>query len=190
MTPVLTKEWFGKDDKTAARTRARARNLGATELRARILGNVSSFKDCWAPQATLAAFLQCSVRTIQRALRWGRDHGLIRCEFGKRGEKPPGKHGAVVSKWSHRWTVGRGLVGDALEAAINAARALAIIGKTALRRTFNAPQAIPKIKTSPRNPPRHLTVEEKAKWLDEQLAIATEPQNPEVVDREPEPPER
>jgi hypothetical protein len=182
--------WHGPDVAEAAAAYARALTAGFSELRARIFGSIASWRDCWTLQATLAKFHRCSVRTVQRAASNSREHGFLRCAWSKPGEVPPGAKEAVPFKWCHRWIPGRGLAGPARQAAINKARADRIIGKAALRRTYNAPQgqAPSKARTKPRTPPDHLTREQRARWLDEQ--IAREPSTSDAVTREPEPPDR
>lgn len=173
--------WHGPDIVEAAAAHARAIAAGFSELRARVVGSFSSWKDCWATQAKLADFHKCSVRTVQRAAHDAREHGLIRCAWSKQGETPPGAKAPLPFKWSHRWTPGRGLAGKALEVAINAARAAAVICKVVPKRTYNDPQAV-RAKANLRNPPSHLTREERAQWIDEQL----EPKSDKPVDLDAE----
>lgn len=179
MTGAAIREWHGPDAVTARANYAQARAAGCSELRARVLGHVGSHKDCWTLQSTIAELLGCCIRTVQRGLRDGRELEIIGCAFGKKGERPPGSKAPMLCKWSHRWTKVRGLVDEALR--------IACLTKAALRRTFNAPQAQPP-KAKPRKPPKHLSREQRVQWLEEQLAI--EPSTSEVVQREPEPPER
>lgn len=179
--------WHGSDVVEAVASYGRAIEAGFTELRARIIGSVSSWKDCWAPQSTLAEFHHCCVRTVQRALHDGRENGLIRCAFSKEGERPPGADGPMNFKWSHRWTIGRGLAGKALQSAINAARAAAVICKVIPKRTFNEPQQITKAKPKLRNPPRELSREQRARWIEEQMEL--EPSALHLDEREPKPPD-
>jgi hypothetical protein len=140
-------------------------------------------------QRKIAEFIGSSIRTVQRGVHDGKEHGLCNTAFGKPREVPPGAKGPLFCKFSHRWTIGRGLVGDALHAAIDKARMVCVITKAAIRRTFNAPQAQPtKVRTKPRKPPDHFTREQKEQWLEEQ--IAREPSTSEVVQRDAEPPDR
>lgn len=140
---TATSLWLGNDSREGLAGYGRARAVKMSELRARVVGCVTSFKDCWAPQSSIAEFLHCSVRTVQRGLHDARESGLIGCAFGKPREKPPGAAGPLHFKFSHRWTIGRGLVGDALHEAINKARLVCVITKAAIRRTFNAPVSRP-----------------------------------------------
>jgi hypothetical protein len=173
--------WHGPDVAEAVAAHARALAADFSELKARVVGSFSSWKDCWATQAAIAAFHQCSVRTVQRAAHDAREHGFLQCAWSKPNEKPPGARGPLPFKWVHRWTPGRGLAGAALDKAINAARAAAVICKVVPRRTYNDPAAV-KAKANLRNPPSGLTVEERAKWIDQQL----EPDIVEPVDLEAE----
>ncbi len=184
---ACTKPWHGPDIAEAAAAYARAIAAEISELRARVIGSISSWKDCWATQGKLAEFHNCSVRTVQRALHDARQNGLICCAFSKPGEKPPGAAQPMNFKWSHRWTPGRGLAGKALQAAINAARAAAVICKIIPKRTFNEPQRIAKAKAKLRNPPSHLTREQRARWIEEQMEL--EPSVLHLDEREPKPPD-
>jgi len=70
-------------------------------------------------------------------------------------------------KWSHRWTIGRGLAGKALQASIDKARSSALIGKVAAKRIYNTLK-IPKVRPQTRVPPRHLSHDERVRWIEEQ----------------------
>ncbi len=179
--------WHGPDVAEAAAAYTRALHHEFSELRARIFGSIASWKDCWALQATLAKFHKCSVRTVQRAAHDARELGLLRCAFSKPGEIPPGSEEPAPFKWSHRWIPGRGLAGAAMQDAINKARAAWAITKAGLRRTFNAPAPAVK-RPKARKPPPNLTREQRAAWLDEQIAL--EPTTSDVVQRDAEPPDR
>ena len=132
--------WHGPDvaEAAAAYTRAIAHHK-FSELRARIFGSIASWKDCWTLQATLAAFHKCSVRTVQRSVHDARELGELVTHFSRPGEIPPGAKEPKPFKWCQRFLPGRGLAGEAKNAAINKARAAWTITKAGLRRTFNAP---------------------------------------------------
>lgn len=178
--------WPGPDTAEAVAAYTRAIKAGFSHLRALVFAGFASFKDCWMLQSSLATFFHCSVRTVQRAAHDAREIGELRTAFGKPGEIPPGADGPMPFKWVHRFIPGRGFAAAAREAAINKARAAWTITKSGLRRTFNAPA--PKVRTKPRIPPRHLDLEQSAQWITEQAAI--EPSTSEVLQREPEPPDR
>ncbi len=189
MTGERVQLWHGPDVAEAAAAYTRAIKAGFSELRARVFGSVASWKDCWTLQSTLAKFHNCSVRTVQRSTHDAREIGFLRCAFSKPGEKPPGADAPVPFKWSHRWIPGRGLAGAALQEAVNKARAAWVITKAAIRKPYNVQaQAAKRREPNPRNPPRHLTREQKAQWLEEQ--IAREPSTLQVDARDPEPPDR
>lgn len=178
--------WHGPDVAEGAAAYTRAIDAGFSELKARVYGSIASWKDCWTLQSTLAKFHRCSVRTVQRAARDARELGYLRCAWCKKGETPPGASGPMPFKWCHRWVPGRGLAGAALEKAVSKARALWAITKAGKGQTFNAPQSS-KPRPKPRKPPPHLTREQRARWIDEQ--IATEPEPLRLDEREPKPPE-
>ncbi len=144
MTATRVQLWHGPDVVEAAAAYARAKAANFSELRARIFGSIASWKDCWTLQATLARFHDCSVRTVQRAAHDAKEQGFMGSAFAKPGEKPPGAKEPVPFKWCHRWIIGRGKAGAALQEAVNKARAAWVITNAGLRRTFNAPQPKPK----------------------------------------------
>lgn len=72
---------------------------------------------------SLAAKLNCSVRTVQRALTQARSEGLIGVHRAKKTEVPPGCTAPVSCGWSHRFTVGWGKAGQATKDAVDAAKA-------------------------------------------------------------------
>lgn len=101
----------------------RAREAGISPLRSLILGNVASFKDCWAFRRKLADFAKCSVRTVQRALTQAVSEGLIGKARNKPGEKPPNWDNEVPCGWSHRWTIGWGAAAKEVAERVAAAKA-------------------------------------------------------------------
>jgi hypothetical protein len=115
--------WLGPVHTEARAAYTRARGRGLTPLRSLIVGTVASFKDCWAFRSKIAAFVGCSVRTVQRALTQARSEGLIGVARGKKNECPPNWKSPVACGWSHRWTVGWGKAGAAVRDAVDAARA-------------------------------------------------------------------
>lgn len=183
---TVARIWPGPDSAEAVAAYTRVSKAKFTPLRALIFGGFASFKDCWMLQSTIAAFFRCSIRTVQRAAHDAREIGELRTAFGKPGEMPPGATAPMRCKWTHRWVPGRGLAGAARETAINKARAAWAITKSGLRRVFNAPTQAPKVRTNPRTPPRHLTPEQRAQWIED----AMQPSTCDVVQREPEPPDR
>lgn len=91
-------------------------------IRALVIGCVASFRDGWAFRHTIAARVKCSVRTVARALRQGRELGLIQVWRAKKGEIPPGLTKPMKCGWSHRVAVGFGKAAEAVVAAVAAAR--------------------------------------------------------------------
>jgi len=96
-------------------------------LRALVVGSIASFKDCWAFRSKLAEKHGCSVRTVQRAITEAKGEGLIGVARAKQGEKPPNWDREVPCGWSHRWTIGWGKAGEAVQSAVQAARARWIV---------------------------------------------------------------
>lgn len=119
--------WLGPVHSEAKAAFVRARAVGLTSLRALVVGNVASFKDCWAFRSKIARQVGCSVRTVQRALTQAREEGLIGVARAKKGECPPNWKKPVECGWSHRWTVGWGKAGAAIKQAVEAARARWIV---------------------------------------------------------------
>jgi hypothetical protein len=102
-----------------------------TALRAHVIGNIASYRDCWAFRRKLAAQVGCSIRTVQRAITEAASKGLIGVARCKRGERPPGLDSEVPCGWSHRWIVGWGQVGAAVKHAVDAARSRWIVRRSA-----------------------------------------------------------
>jgi hypothetical protein len=115
--------WLGPSPATARDAYHRARAGGMTALRALVVGNIASHRDCWAFRKRLASQVGCSVRTVQRAITQAASMGLIGVARAKRGERPPGLDSEVPCGWSHRWIVGFGQAGAAVKRAVDAARA-------------------------------------------------------------------
>ena len=114
-------------------------------LRALVVGNIASHRDCWAFRAKLAAKTGASVRTVQRAITQAAALGLIGVARSKPNEKPPGLATIVPCGWSHRWTVGWGKAGAELKRAVDAAR----LRFTLRRATRAAPPAPCDVKPKP-----------------------------------------
>ena len=155
MTEAL---WPGPHGQEAVKAFHRATDAGMNSLRALVVGCVASFRDCWMFQRQIAQRLNCSLRTVQRALRQARQLGLVECHRSKRHENAPGLGKPVECGWSHRWAVGWGLVGDAVKQAVNIARA-----KMTIPGVF---RRIKKRKPTPEPRPKRWTVEE----IDAELA--------------------
>jgi hypothetical protein len=92
-------------------------------LRAFVVGEIGSFRDCWEFRAKIAKVVGCSVRTVQRAITQAKSLGLIGVARAKKTEIPPGGSRPIECGWSHRWTIGWGKVGRVVDEAIAAARA-------------------------------------------------------------------
>ena len=119
--------WPGRFSDEANRAFNRAIQSGMTSLRSLVIGSVGSFRDCWMFQRTLAKNLGCSLRTVQRALREGRQLGLIECHRAKAKEKAPEIGKTLPCGWSHRWVVGWGRAKETVEKLVNVARAKALV---------------------------------------------------------------
>jgi hypothetical protein len=124
--------WLGPSHYEARAAYHRARGAGLTSLRALVVGTIGSFQDCWSFRSTIATFLGCSVRTVQRAITQAKQEGLIGVARSKVTVKPDGSREfepapklgkPIPCGWSHRWTVGWGKAGEAVQRAVEAARA-------------------------------------------------------------------
>jgi hypothetical protein len=129
--------WFGPEPHEGTAAYQRARRAGMSVSRALVMGEIGSFPDCWKFQRTIARILGLSVRTVQRAVAQAKALGQVRVHRSKKGEIPPRgpkkghaddcdcfscKPRPLPCGWSHKWAVGRGLVGAAVLKAITAAR--------------------------------------------------------------------
>ena len=135
--------WLGPVADEARAAFARAREAGLSSLRALVIGSVASFKECWAFRRKLAAHVGCSVRTVARALRQAKEEGLIGVARAKKGEKPPNFEGDISCGWSHRWVIGWGAAGKAVQQRVAAAKARWLI------RQAMQPAAAPKASPAP-----------------------------------------
>lgn len=115
--------WLGPVPREAVAVYKRARQSGLTTIRALVIGQLGSFRDAWVFRRRLAAAVGCSVRTVQRAITQAKELGLIGVARGKKTETPQGASGPVECGWSHRWVIGWGKAGTAVETAVAAARA-------------------------------------------------------------------
>lgn len=118
----------GKYVRDATFAEQRARDAGIPAARARCIGVMASYWDCFAFQKYIAEAAGSSVSTVQRARRQGADLGVLECYRCKPGEKHPllkkvlrSKGGRLV-RWCHRFTVGREMSGAAKHAAVALAR--------------------------------------------------------------------
>lgn len=150
--------WLGPDPLEASAAYGRARRAGMSATRALVVGQIASFRDCWAFRARLARIVGASVRTVQRAISEAKSLGLIGVARAKQGETAPGLERAVPCGWSHRWTIGRGLALGAVQKAIEAART------KFLRRTSLAGGVVRTSK--PPAPSRRWTAEEISRELE------------------------
>ena len=124
---ALPSLWLGPFVHEAVAAYRRAREAGLTAARSLVLGNVASFRDGWAFRKRLASKAGTSVRTVARALKQGRETGLVGVARAKPNERPVGPDGELLAPipcgWSHRWTIGWGKAGEAVGKAVAAARA-------------------------------------------------------------------
>lgn len=180
--------WLGPVQSEAKAAYIRARAVGLTSLRALVVGNIASFRDCWAFRSKLARQVGCSVRTVQRAITQARAEGLLGVARAKRGECPPSWPKPVECGWSHRWTVGWGKAGAAVKQAVEAARARFMVRaavhlpeKQHVTLSVKDPAKTgPKWKVAPDGREwRSKTTEEIQRELDEALARVPEKPPPE-----------
>lgn len=120
---VAASLWIGPFAAEARAAFARARERGASANRAMTLGQIASYKDGWIPRKTIARRIGCSIRTVQRGITQGKELGLLGTARAKKDEIPPGLEAPLPCGWSHRWTIGWGKAGAAVNAAVDAARA-------------------------------------------------------------------
>ena len=114
--------WLGPNQPEAVAAFRRARRAGMSLARALVVGQIASFRDCWAFRSKLARLLGVSVRTIQRAISEAKSLGLLKVFRAKPNEKAPELGKVIACGWSHRLTVGWGKAGAAVTEAIEAAR--------------------------------------------------------------------
>lgn len=117
-----TQTWKGPYASEAASAYQRARLAGMSELRARILGHVASFRETWAFASSLADWVHASRRTVFRAFAQGKEFGLINSRPLKTDEIPPGVERPITCGGSMRWTIGWGKAIGEAAAAVAAAR--------------------------------------------------------------------
>ena len=139
--------WIGPVHTEATAAYKRAREAGLTSARSLVVGTIASRKDGWMFRSTIAAKLGISIRTVQRAITQAKELGLMKvllCKYEMQGKKrvytetPPGLDGPIQNAWTHRWTIGWGMAGAAVKAAVDAARARWLV-----REAFKA--AAPKV---------------------------------------------
>lgn len=117
--------WLGPSAAEASSAYGRAREAGMSVLRSLVVGQIASFRQCWAFRRKLAEKVGCSVRTVQRAITQAKAEGLLGTARAKPHEIPPGRdaQGPVACGWSHRWIIGWGKAGTAVRDAVAAAKA-------------------------------------------------------------------
>jgi hypothetical protein len=160
--------WTGPEPWEGRAAYRRAREAGMSALRAFVIGEIATHRDCWKFRRSIAKIVGCCIRTVQRAITQAKELGLLRAHRAKKGEIPPRppdhpRAGEPIDcGWSHRFTVGRGLAGRPLAVAIEAARAKWIT-RQVLRATSST--VLPKRRTSPE--PR--VVSQKRSFTAEQI---------------------
>lgn len=137
--PAVQGVWLGPARDEAVSAFKRAREAGMSIVRSWVVGTIGSFRDCWMFRAKIAEKLGCSVRTVQRAITQAKDLGLVRTGRAKLGEKPPGVATEIPCGWSHRFIVGRGLVGAAIKQAVELARGLRLVRQAAAAAAVPSP---------------------------------------------------
>jgi len=162
--------WLGGNSVEAVAAFRRARAAGMSLPRALVVGQIASFRDCWAFRRTLARVLGVSVRTVQRAISEAKSLGLVNVWRSKKNERAPELGKVLPCGWSHKVAVGLGKAGRALEQAIDAAR-LRFVARAAVAVTVARSSSSPAPRTGPATsssvrPRRHWTAEQ----LDRELA--------------------
>jgi hypothetical protein len=144
-----------------------------TPARALVVGQIGSFQDCWQFRKSLARIVGTSVRTVQRAISEAKAKGLVGVARAKKGEIPPksGRNGEpgrpLPCGWSHRWTIGWGQAGAAVQRAIEHAR-LRFIARASISPKGGAPRVVtPRLSSSTSTAPRRRWTAED---LDRELA--------------------
>lgn len=127
---LLAPAYLGPDHLEARFAEQRARQQGLSAYRAKVVGQIASFRDGWAFRRRIAELVGCSIRTVQRAITQAREEGLLGVARAKPNEVPPGAKAPMSCGWSHRWVIGRGLAAAAALAAVAAAKAAALARKT------------------------------------------------------------
>jgi hypothetical protein len=116
-------KWAGYSQTEGLAAYLRAREAGLSMFRSLALGHVGSFEDGWIFRPSLAELVTCCVRTIGRALKDGREAGLVKCVRGGKKEIPPGIKKPLKCGFSHRWTTGWGKGAEVVREAVEKARA-------------------------------------------------------------------
>jgi len=117
-----TQTWRGPFAAEAAAAYQRSRVAGLSELRARIVGHIASYRETWAFAASIAGWVHGSRRTVFRALAQAKELGLVGSRPIKEGEIPPGAEKPITCGGSIRWTMGWGKAAEEAKAAIAQAR--------------------------------------------------------------------
>ena len=180
--------WLGPVHSEARSAYERARRVGLSPTRALVLGSIASRKDTWAFRKNIAAFVGCSVRTVQRAITQAKAEGLLKTFRCKKKEIPPGLNKALWCGWSHRVVVGWGSAGEAVKRAVEAARARWLVNHSVPVQA--RAHATLNVKAPERTGPRWKTTEDGREWrtlrpeelqreLDEALARMPKPPPPE-----------
>lgn len=102
---------------------ARALENGMSSKRAHGLGVIASFKEGWIPRRSIARWIGGCVRTVGRMIHQAKGIGLLGTARAKKHEIPPGRTEPFTCGWSHRWIIGWGKAGKAVDDAVHAARA-------------------------------------------------------------------
>lgn len=117
-----TQTWRGPYGAEAASAYQRARLAGLSELRARIVGHIASYRETWAFASSIASWVHGSRRTVFRALAQAKEFGLIGSRPLKDDEVPPGAEKPISCGGALRWTIGWGKAYEEAKAAVAQAR--------------------------------------------------------------------
>jgi hypothetical protein len=117
-----TQTWRGPFAAEAAYAYQRARLAGLSEMRARMIGHIASYRETWAFASSIASWVNGSRRTVFRALAQAKAEGLIGSRPIKDDEIPPGAEKPISCGGSLRWTIGWGKAVEEAKAAVAHAR--------------------------------------------------------------------
>jgi len=128
--------WVGNQEYEARAAYGRAREMGLTVTRSMVVGVIGSFQykgvhDGWIYRRKIAEKLNCSIRTVQRAISDAIRCGLMVVFPNKPGEMPIGAKTKPQNRWSHRMVIGFGKATEVARSMVQAARARWLLPKTA-----------------------------------------------------------
>ena len=170
--------WKGPDKAEATATYRQCREAGMSPMRALAVAQMASFRDCYAFAKSIAEWVGCSRRTVQRGAADAKRLGFVASHRAKKNERTPGdpEFGGgklIPCGWSHRFVIGRGKAGAARNQAVAEARARWNIRQALRQAEEAAKRAEPKPKfeqTTPQSPRRGRARPRTAAEIDAELA--------------------